>query len=63
MKHPDLKFEITRKAHVEVDFQRHRAVISCQTKDGKSIHLDADFETLGKIHDEIQKRLETLWSQ
>jgi hypothetical protein len=59
MSHPDFVFEIGQKVSVDADFHRHRAVISCETKDGKSIDLDADFTTLEKIHEEIQKRLES----
>ena len=62
MSHPDFTFEIARKVSVDADFDRHRAVISCETRDGKSIRLDADFKTLEKIHQEIQKELENLWS-
>jgi len=50
--------EITPNVDVRPDFHRKRAVISCKTKDGKSIHLEADFQTLFKIHDEIRKQLE-----
>jgi hypothetical protein len=60
MSHPDFVFEISRKVRVDTDFDIHRAIISCETKDGKSIRLDADFETLEEIHEEIQKRLEHL---
>jgi len=60
MSHPDFVFEITRKVRVDADLQRHRAIISCETKDGKSIRLDADVETLEKIHEKIQNRLEHL---
>ena len=63
MSNSDFDFEITRKVHVDADFDRHRAVISCETKQGKSIHLDADFETLQEIHDQIQGRLAHLWGQ
>jgi len=62
MSHPDFTSKIARKVSFDADFHRHRAVISCETEDGKSIHLDADFKTLEKIHQEIQKRLENLWS-
>ncbi len=49
MSRPDFTFEITRKVGVHADFHRKRAVISCETKDGKSIHLEADFETLERF--------------
>jgi len=62
MSHPDFTFKIAGKVSVDADFHSHRAVILCETKDGKSIHLDADLKTLGKIHQEIQKQLENLWS-
>ena len=59
MSHPDFVFEITRKVRVDADLHRHRAIILCETKDGKSIHLDADLKTLEKLHEEIQKRIES----
>ena len=43
-----LSFEITEKVGIRADFARKRAVISCETKDGKPIHLKADFQTLEK---------------
>ena len=59
MSRADYTFEIAGKVRVDADFHRHRAVISCETKDGKSIHLDADLKTLEKLHEEIQKRIES----
>jgi hypothetical protein len=58
----EFTFEIARVARVDVDLRRHRALISCETTDGKSIHLDADLESLEKIHEKIENRMETLWS-
>jgi hypothetical protein len=49
------------KVGIRADFARKRAVISCETKDGKPIHRKADFQKLEKIHDEIRKQLETSW--
>ena len=54
-----LTFEITAKVDICADFARKRAVISCETNDGKPLHLKADFQTLEKIHDEIRNQLET----
>jgi len=63
MARPDFTFKIARKVGVDADFDRRRAVISCKTKDGKSIQLKADFQTLKKLHKKIQDRLETPWRQ
>jgi hypothetical protein len=60
MSHPDFTFEITQRVRVDADFHKHRATVACETNDGKSIHLDADFATLEKLHEEIRKRLESL---
>ena len=53
----DFEFVITSKVGVHADFNRKRAVISCETEDGKSIRLDADFQTLEKLHEQIRKLL------
>jgi hypothetical protein len=58
----EFTFEITRVARVDVDLRRHRALISCETKDGRSIRLDAGLKTLEKIHEQIENRMENLWS-
>jgi len=42
MSHQALDFEITDKVGVHSKLARRRAIISCETKDGKSIHLEAD---------------------
>ena len=60
MSHPDFIFEIGQLVRVDADFHKHRATVTCKTEDGKSIHLNADFKTLEKIHDEIRKNLENL---
>lgn len=62
MSRQDFSFEITRVVRVDVDLRRHRALISCETKDGKSIHLDADLNSIEKIHEKIESRLENLWT-
>jgi len=59
MSHPDFVFKITRKVGVHADYDQKRVVISCETKDGKTIHLEADYQTLEKMHDEIRKQLES----
>ena len=58
MAHPDFRFTIKDKVRVHVDFARKRAVISCETEDDKSLHLEADYQTIKRIHDEIEKQLE-----
>ena len=50
-----LTFKITPKVGVHADYRRKRVVISCETEDGRSIRLEADYQTLEKIHDEIGK--------
>jgi len=59
-KQADFTFKITSK--ISVQFVPHKGhpgiVISCETKDGKSIHLEADHQTLEKIHEEIRKLIE-----
>ena len=54
MSHP-LTFKITPKVGVHADLHRKRVVISCETEDGRSIHLEANYQTLEKIHEEIRK--------
>ena len=54
----DLRFKITDKVQVDIEFSRNRAVISCETEDGRSLALEADYQTLNKIHQEIQKQLD-----
>ena len=58
MSRPDLRFKITDKVQVRLEVDRNRAVISCETEDGESLDLEADYQTLDKIHQEIQKRLD-----
>ena len=60
MSRPDFIFEITKKVGVHADYDQKRVVISCKTKDGKSVHLEADYQTLEKIHEEIRKQLDRL---
>jgi hypothetical protein len=55
---PDLKFKITDRVRVHVEPHRKRAVISCETDDGKSLYLNMDYQTIDKIHEEIRKQLE-----
>jgi hypothetical protein len=54
---PDFIFKITNKTQVDVDLHRKRIVISCITKDGKSVHLETDYEALEQLHSEIQRQL------
>ena len=57
MKDPNLRFKISRKIGIHVDLHRKRVVISCVTKDGKSVHLETSYEVIDHIHQEIQKQL------
>jgi hypothetical protein len=54
----ELRFKIINKIAVHLATVQNRAVILCETDDGKKIHLEADYPTLDKIHQEIQKLLE-----
>jgi len=54
MAHRDLTFKITDKVQIRLDTKRN-AVILFETKDGKSVRLEADYQTIDKIHDQIQK--------
>ena len=56
MAHLDFNFKISDKVRVHVDLERKRAVISCETDDGKSLKLEADYQTINRIHDEIRKQ-------
>jgi len=56
MAHSDFNFTISNKVQVHVDIARKRAVISCETDDGKSLKLEADYQTISRIHDEIRKQ-------
>ena len=56
MAHSDFIFKISDKVKVHVDIARKRAVISCETDDGKSLKLEADYQTINRIHDEIRKQ-------
>ena len=57
MAHPDFTFKFTNKTQVHADLHRGHVVISCITKDGKSLHLEMDYQALEQIHQEIQKQL------
>ena len=58
MPHHDLRLKIIDKVRVHSKLGRNRAVISCETEDGKSLDLEADYHTLDKIHQEIRKLLD-----
>jgi hypothetical protein len=58
MEYPDFSFTINEKVRVHVDFARKRVMISCETYDGKSLHLETDYQTINRIHDELHKQLE-----
>ena len=57
-----VKFEITDDVGVDVDLDRERVVISCKTKDGKSLHLEADYQTIDKLHHELESQRWGSWS-
>jgi hypothetical protein len=50
----DFTFKITDKVQIHLDTKRN-AVILFETHDGKSVQLEADYKTINKIHDQIQK--------
>jgi DNA topoisomerase IB len=56
--HQDLTYKITNKVKVHVDFDRASVVISFETDDGKSLHLEAKYKTIDKIREEIDKQME-----
>ena len=56
MAHPDFSFKITDHVRVHVDLARNRAVLACETDDGKLLHLEVAYQTINKIHDEIRKQ-------
>jgi len=58
MARSDFRFEIKDEVRVHIDHARKRAVILCERDGGKSLHLEAKYETINKIHDEIRKQLE-----
>jgi hypothetical protein len=57
MKQQQLRFDIKDKVEVDVDFARQKAVISCETEDGKRVHFQINYETLEKIHQVIRDKL------
>jgi hypothetical protein len=58
----DLRFKITDDVGVSVNPGRERVVISCKTKDGKSLHLEANYQTIDKLHSEIENQRWGSWS-
>jgi hypothetical protein len=50
---PDFKFAITREVQVDIEFRHKRAVILCRTTNGKSLHLEADLDTLDALQKQI----------
>ena len=53
-------FRITGKVKVQFDFAGRKAVISCKTKEGPTLDLETDLETLDKINAEVRRQLENL---
>jgi hypothetical protein len=60
MARPDLNFKIRDEVKVDIDFERKQGVISLMTNDGRSLQLEAGYQTLNKIHEEIRAKMETL---
>ena len=58
--HRDLILKITDKVHAHIDFDRELIVMLCNTDDGKSLHLEAGYQTINKIRSEIDKQLDRL---
>ena len=58
MAHKKLHFQITHKVRTRIDFENNRAVISCNTKDGKTLDLETDLQTLDKINAEVRRQLD-----
>ena len=54
MSHPDFAFKVSHKVEVRIDLHLKLGVVSFETKDGKSIQLEADYQTLEKIHNESE---------
>ena len=52
----DFRFIINDQVGVNLDLARKRAVISCETDDGKLLRLEVGYQTINKIHDEIRKK-------
>jgi hypothetical protein len=52
----NLKFKITDDVGININLDRERVVISCKTEDGKSLHLEADYQTIDKLHHEIESQ-------
>ena len=53
-----MRFHLDRKFKVHIDVHNNRAVISCKTKDGNTLEVEADLQTLDKINSEVRKHLE-----
>jgi hypothetical protein len=51
-------FHIAGKVKVQFNFARRTAVISCKTKEGTTLDLETDLETLDKINAEVRRQLE-----
>jgi hypothetical protein len=57
MARPVIVFKIAGEIQVRANLHRKRVVISCVTEDGKSLHLEAEYQALERIHQEIEKQL------
>lgn len=53
-------FHITGKVKVQFDFAGRKAVISCRTKEGSTLDLETDLETLDEINAEVRRQLDKL---
>ena len=61
MAQPDYKFEATNNVRVHADPGRLRSIVSFETRDGKLLDVEADYETTMKIRDEIEKLMGAFW--
>ena len=53
-----LAFKINGDVQIRADWGRQRAIISCVTDDGKALSLETDYQTLDRIHQQIQTQLQ-----
>lgn len=58
MAHPDFSFKITDNVQLHVDLARKQAVILLETDDGNLIQLEASYQAINKLHDEIRSQMD-----
>ncbi len=57
---PDFTFKVTDEVRVQLDFDRKQGVILLMTNDGRSLRIEAGYQTLNKIHEELRTQMGTL---